>query len=66
MMLKVKFTQKLVMLDITNSSLEIVILSPREAMGILDLRYLGYYKIKQGILQQNLSMFHDIESAENV
>ena len=38
-----------------NSSTEILILGPNEALGILDLRSLGYYKIKQGILQQNLS-----------
>ena len=29
-------------------------LSPKEAMGILELRSLGYYKIQQGVLQQNL------------
>ena len=44
-------------LDIINSSLEIVILSPNDAIGILDLRSLGYYKIQQGVLQQNLSKF---------
>ena len=44
MMLKVKFTQNLAKLDIMNSSSKIVILSPREAIGILDLRSLGYYK----------------------
>ena len=38
------------MSDIMNSSSEIVILSPKEAIGILDLRSLGYYKIQQGVL----------------
>ena len=47
------------MLDIMNSSSEIVILNPREAIGILDLRSFGYYKIHQGVLQQNLSKFYD-------
>ena len=42
--LKVKFTWNIAMLDMTNSSSETLILSPREALGILDLRYLGYYK----------------------
>ena len=65
-MLKVKFTQNLVMLDIMNSSSEILILSPREAIGILDLRSLGYYKIQQGVLQQNLSKFYKFKSAESV
>ena len=44
-MLKVNFTWNLVMLDIMNSSSEILILSPKEATGIFDLRSLGYYKI---------------------
>ena len=35
-------------------------------MGILDLRSLGYYKIKQGVLQQNLSRFCEFKSAEKV
>ena len=42
-------------LDVTNSFLETVIFSPKEMLGILDLRSIGYYKIKQGILQHNLS-----------
>ena len=32
-----------------------------EALGILDLRSLGYYKIKQGKLQQNLSKYYRFE-----
>ena len=31
-------------------------------LGILDLRSLGYYKIKQGVLQQNLSKNYHFES----
>ena len=38
------------MLDIMNSSSELVIVSPKEAIGILDLRFLGFYKIQQGVL----------------
>ena len=54
------------MLDITNSNSETLILNPEEAIGILDLRLLGYYKIKQGVLQQNLSRYYKFESAEEV
>ena len=54
------------MLDITNNSSETLIINPKEALGILDLRSLGYYKIKQGILQQNLSRYYEFESAEKV
>ena len=35
-------------------------------LGILDLRSLGYYKIKQGVLQQNLSKHYHFEYAENL
>ena len=43
---KVKFVQNMAILDMMNSSSGILILSPKEALGILDLRSLGYYKIK--------------------
>ena len=49
-----------------NSSSDIVILSAKEAIGILDLRSLGYYKIQQGVPQQDLSKFYNFESVENV
>ena len=49
-----------------NSRSEILILNLKEALGILDLRLLGYYKIKQGVLQQNLGRYYDFESAEKV
>ena len=56
--LKVKFMHNVAMLDmINNSNSETLILIPREALGILDLRSLEYYKMKQGILQQKLSRF---------
>ena len=49
-----------------NSSSEILILNLKEAFGILDLRSLGYYKIKQGVLQQNLGRYYEFEPAEKV
>ena len=49
--LKVTFTQNFVILDMTNGSSEILILNLKEALEILDLRLLGYYKIKQGVQQ---------------
>ena len=53
-------------LDIMNNSLEILILNPKETLGILDCRLLGYYKIKQGVLQQNIGKYYEFESAEKV
>ena len=35
-------------------------------LGILDLRSLGYYNIKQGVLQQTLSKCYNFESAEKL
>ena len=48
----------------TNNSLETIIFDPREMLGILDLRLVEYYRIKQGILQQNLSKYYRFESAD--
>ena len=41
-----------------------IILKSEEMIGIVDLRLLGYYKIKQGILQQNLSKYNRFERAD--
>ena len=55
------------MLDmVNNSNLETLILSPGEALGISDLRSLGYYKIKQGVIQQKLGRFYNFELPEEV
>ena len=67
MVLKVKFVHNIAMLDmINNSNSETLILNPREVLGQLDLRSLGYYKIKQGVIQQKLSRFYGFESADEV
>ena len=64
--LQVKFAQNVVLLDMMNSSSEILILNPKEVLGILDLRLLRYCKIKQRVLQQNLGRLYEFESAEKV
>ena len=43
-----------------------MIFEPRQMVGILDLRSLRYYKIKQGVLQQNLSKCYHFESTEKL
>ena len=45
---------------------ETVIFEPKQILGILDLRSLGHYKIKQGVLQQNLSKCYHFESTEKL
>ena len=52
LLIKLKFTCNKAVLDIVNKRKETMIFRPEEMIGIIDLRSLGYYKIKQGILQQ--------------
>ena len=35
-------------------------------IGVIELRSLGYYKFKQGILQQSLSRYYKFEKAEKL
>ena len=53
-------------LDTKNCSLDTVIFDPKEMLVILDLRSMGYYKIKQGILQQNLSNYYRFKWADTL
>ena len=62
MVLKLKFVRNCASLDIVNSTHETVIFDPNQMLGILDLRSLGYFKIKQGVLQQNLSKNYHFET----
>ena len=66
LLLKLKFMQNKGILDITNKGTDTMIFKPEEIIGIIDLRSLGYYKIKQGILQQNLSRYYRFEKAEKL
>ena len=52
-------------LDIVNKGKDTMIFQP-EVIGVIDLRSLGYYKIKQGILQQNLSRYYRFGRAEKL
>ena len=58
MLLKLKFMHNGATLDIAKNGPDTIIFKPEEMLRILDLRYLGYYKIKQVILQQNLSTYY--------
>ena len=66
MMIKLKFIWNLAILDVMNCGLEMVVFDLRDMIGILDLKSMGYYKIKQGILHQNLSTYYRFESADTV
>ena len=66
MMLKLKFVRNKATLEITNNMRETLIFDKKTMIGILDLRSLGYYKINQGVLQQNLNKYYHLEEAEKV
>ena len=66
MLLKLKFIRNKAMLDVTNNTREPVIFVKKMSIGILDLRSLGYYKIKQGVLQQNLNKYYQFEEIDRV
>ena len=66
LLIKLKFTCNMAILDIENNGTETMIFRPGEMLGIVDLRLLGYYRIKQGILQQTLSKYYRFERAEKL
>ena len=58
LLIKLKFMCNKAVLDIKNAGKDTMILNPKEMIRIVDIRFLVYYKIKQGILQQNLSRYY--------
>ena len=66
MMLKLKFVRNKATLDITNNTRKTLIFDKKMMIGILDFRSLGYYKIKQGVLQQNLDKYYYFEEVDKV
>ena len=66
LLIKFKFTCSKAILDVVNKGKDTLILRPEEMIGIVDLRLLGYYKIKQGLLQQNLSRCHRFGEAQKL
>ena len=65
-MIKLKFIRNRATLKTTNNTHETVTFDKTEMIGILNLISLGYYKIKQDILQQNLGKHYHFETADNV
>ena len=66
MMYKLKFIRNKATLDITNNTRETIVFDKKTSIGILDLRSLGYYKIKQGVLQQNLDKYYQFEKVDKI
>ena len=51
-MIKLKFIRNKAVLKITNKTHETVTFGQTEMIGVVDLRSLGFYKIKQEVLQE--------------
>ena len=64
--MKLKFIRNRTTIKVTNSTHESVTFDPKEMLGIVDLRSVVYYKIKQGVLQQNLNCMYYFESVNTV
>ena len=64
--LKLKFIRNRATLKVTNNTQEKVTFDPTDVVEIVDLISLGYCKVKQGVLQQNLSKLYHIEAANTV
>ena len=65
-MIKLKFIQNKVVLKITNKMCKTIIFDRMGMMGVVDLRSLGFYKIKQEVLQEHLSRHYHFELADDV
>ena len=65
-MIKVKFIRNKVVLTITNKTHETVTFGWTEMIGVVDLISLGFYKIKQEVLQEHLGIHYHFELADDV
>ena len=64
--MKLKVIRNKAIFKVTNSTHKAVTFLPKEILNVIDLRSLGYYKIKQGVLQQNFSCMYHFESVNEV
>ena len=65
-MIKLKFTRNKAVLKVTNKMHESVTFDKAKMMGIVDLRSLGFYKLKEEVLQEHLGRHYHFELADNV
>ena len=65
-MIKLKFIQNKAILRLQNKTCETITFDRMGMMGIVDLRSLGFYKIKQEVLQEHLSRHYHFKLADNV
>ena len=65
-MIKLKFIRNKTVLKITNNTHETVTFGQTEMIGVIDLRSLGFYTIKQEVLQEPLGKHYYFKLADDV
>ena len=65
-MIKLKFIRNKAVLKITNKTHETVTFGQTEMIGVVDLRSLGFYKIKQEVLQEHLGKHYHFKLADDI
>ena len=65
-LIKLKFIWNKAVLKIKNKRHETITFGRTDMMGIVDLRSLGFYKIKQEVLQEHFSRHYHFELADDV
>ena len=65
-MIKLKFIRNKAVSKITNNTHKTVIFGQKEMIGVVDLRSLSFYKIKQEVLQEHSGKHDHFELADEV
>ena len=65
-MIKLKFIHNKAVYKITNKMCKTFTFDKMEMMGVVDLRSIGFYKIKQEVLQEHLNRHYHFELADDV
>ena len=65
-MIKLKFNRNKAVLKITNKMHETVAFGWTEMIGVVDLRSLGFYKIKQEVIQEHLGKNYHFKLADDI
>ena len=65
-MMKLKFIRNKATLKITNNANDMVTFDRKDMIRILDIRSLGYYRVKQDVLQKHLGRHYHLKLAEDV
>ena len=65
-MMKLKFVRNKAILRATSNTNDVVMFDRENMIGILDIRSLGYYKVKPDVLQKHLGEQCHFKLTENV